>query len=46
MEVDFAFRKVDPMMDIFGDEGGPSLASMNKEKEEKRADAVVGNFLD
>ena len=46
LDVDFNFGKLDNMMDVFGDEGGPSLESMNKEKEEKRADAVVGNFLD
>jgi len=46
LDVDFAFGKLNPMMDIFGDEGGPSLATRKKEKEEKRADAVVDNFLD
>ena len=30
LDVDFNFGKLDNMMDVFGDEGGPSLASRKK----------------
>ena len=30
LDVDFNFGNLDNMMDVFGDEGGPSLASRKK----------------
>ena len=41
-----AFSEIHEHLDVFGDEGGPSLKTMKKEQQEKRSDAIIGNFLD
>ena len=41
-----AFSEIHEHLDVFGEEGGPSLKTMKKEQQEKRSDAIIGNFLD